>query len=250
MIVRQRDLSIKDTSNIFRDKLKIVGSWLLEFRFSDQKTLAFLLGQKVKSTDRFFLNLEKKGIILKFENEYFPNRKFYTLSGNAAAYLETEFGLDTYGAPYRLSRLRLYYKIAHDLDLQWAILNKLSKVNEVFWERHIPSFEKMENGPDALVVTKEGYRAALEYERTRKSKKRIREKFYEVFKNLVKNRFDGAVFIFKEGSDKDLYKQIFDDVKISDPQMKKIGPFDEERFSLMKAMFVFDVLSKERLGVS
>ena len=208
MRIVHRDLSLKYPRAICRDKQQIVLDWLLEFRFSSFALLARRLGQTCHTSYKFFRLLRKNGLVQRFTHDYYNHEKYYMLTRAGAAVLH-EAGRDIANACAGPSRLIRYAALRHDLAVQQLVLNRLSRCLEVIWDRHIrlpPPFDR----PDVLMLTRDHFWIAFEYERSQKTDKRIYMAFRKHAKAIIKRHYHGAYFFFARESDRAHYQTLFD----------------------------------------
>lgn len=213
-----RDNSLVYPRSVRLEKTKLILDWLLEFRFSSFEILAKRIGQNVVNSNRFFNGLIKDGVIQVFQNVHTRSERFVMLTAGGVSFLDAE-GRDVSRAVTRVSHLSRYSKILHDIAVQYAVLNRLDHYDEVIWDKNIdlPGDEK----PDALLHSKKGFWAAIEYERWRKDTKRIYMSFYIHAEAIRAKAYQGVYYLFDQAADLEYYKATFSSVEW--PRYKRIS---------------------------
>lgn len=206
MKIEHRDKSGASTNSIGVFRVRVVLDWLLEFRFSTIEILAYRIGAKsVNDTYRFFKKLCDEGLIQSFANVHTRSDRFYMLAAGGIHYLQAE-GRDTLHGITRVSHLARYSKILHDIAVQSAIVKRLGAYSEVIWDKNI---DMGDDRPDALLHSKKGWWAALEFERFRKDKRRIYMSFAAHGQAMVDERYSGVYYLFAEKADMEYYQAVF-----------------------------------------
>ena len=207
MRIEHRDPTLTYPPAIYYDKLRLVLTWLLEFRFSSYELLARLIESTPANAYPFFRSLKRKGIIHEFFNVYTGRQRFFMLTRTGVGALDID-GRDTSKAMTHSHRLERYAHILHDLGVQAAVLKRRHHYDEVIWDQHIQIPEQFEK-PDALLRAPEGYWVALEYERSRKERKRIYISFRNHAKALINRHYSGVYFLFDQESHLSYYQTLF-----------------------------------------
>lgn len=207
MRIEHRDPTLTYPQAIYHEKRRLVLDWLLEFRCSSSE----LLARRIKSTPAtaypFFRSLKRQGLVHEFCTVYTGPQRFLMLTRTGVGALDLA-GRDTSSAMFHPHRLERYAHILHDLAVQAAVLNRLDRYDEVIWDQHIQipgQFAK----PDALLHSPKGYWVALEYERSRKERKRIYLSFRTHAKALLNRHYGGVYYLFDRKSDCSYYQTLF-----------------------------------------
>ena len=208
MRIVHRDSSLKYPRAVRREKQQLVLDWLLEFRFSSFALLARRLGLTCHTSYKFFRLLCDNGLVQRFTHDYYNHEQYYMLTRAGAAFLH-EAGRDSANACTSPSRLTRYSYIMHDLAVQQVVLNRLSGYLEVIWDRHItlpPPYDR----PDVLMLNRRHFWIAFEYERSRKTDKRIYMAFRKHAQAIIKRHYHATYFFFDCLSDMVHYQNLFD----------------------------------------
>jgi len=160
--------------------------WIARWRYSTPDILAIALNISVKSAKDKFSKMLKNQLIRKVPT-FTKNNCVYILTRHG----ETEFRLLSNRAiPTRLdaSKLKTNSMINHDSGVQCIIAHKWAAraITQFLTQFDIKQNDKMNRLPtlpDALVISKNGTRSAIEFEATQKSERRILGKYFDLRKN-------------------------------------------------------------------
>ncbi len=208
MKIETRDPSLKYPRAIKAEKVRLVLDWLLEFRFSSIGLLARRIGSTPINSNRFFNQLIDDQLIQVIKNAHTNYERYVMLTYIGASYLEAH-GRSIDRAIIKITQLERYSKILHDIAVQYAVLNRLEKYDEVIWDNNIELPDQLEK-PDALLHSPRGYWAALEYERWRKDNRRIYMAFMKHVQAFEAGHYKGVFFLFEQEIDLLHYKKLFD----------------------------------------
>lgn len=177
----------------FREQF-ILG-WIARWRYSTPDVLAIALNISVKSAKDKLSKMLKRQLI----------RKIPTFTKNNCVYILTHHGesefrlLSNKAIPTRLdaSKLKTNSMINHDAAVQCIIAQKWAtrSITQFLTQFDIKQGDINNNLPtlpDALVVSKNGIRTAIEFEATQKSERRILGKFFDLRKDQ-RNVQDGVI---------------------------------------------------------
>jgi len=239
-----RDHSLRYTMDVKADKTNLVLDWLLEFRFSSLSILAQRIESTPENSNRFFNRLINDGVIQKFKNVHTRNDTYVMLTRVGLSYLEA-LGRDISRATTRVQNLGRYAQIIHDVAVQQAAINRITKYNEIVWDRHI-TIPGIEEKPDLLLI-RDQQKVALEYERWRKDSKRIYRTFEVHANNLMNHHYNGIIYSFDKEVDRQFYQKLFDSIEWprfkKDKKSSKLRmldtPFFPDKINNLRKCFVF-----------
>ena len=190
------------------EKMVIVFSWLLEFRFSTPKILTNVLGLSITSTPRFFSGLIKNGFIKVLKNVHTDKERLFMLTQLSVDFLNAR-EIDVSNAVTKAGRLERYSMILHDIGVQNFVFSKISTCSEVVWDTNIVDIDS-KCRPDALMkISSNGQFVGIEYERWRKNLKRIYSSFVNHSNQMIDGHYKGVYFIFNSESDRIHYQELF-----------------------------------------
>ena len=207
MKIVKKDHSLKRAIDIKEEKMTIVLSWLLEFRFSTPRILGNLLEHN-KNTSPFFSALLRDGFIKLLINVHTNKERLFMLTKQGVDFLEAR-EIDIANAMTVSSRLERYSMILHDVGVQNFIVEKKDNYFEVIWDKNIKDIDARSR-PDALLKLKNGYWIGLEYERWRKSLGRIFTSYVNQAKQITQGKYGGVYFVFNTKIDHDHYVELFE----------------------------------------
>jgi hypothetical protein len=250
--ILKRDKTILNTLDMKDEKMFIVFSWLLEFRFSTPKILTNLLGLSITSTPRFFSGLIKNGFIKVLKNVHTDKERLYMLTQLSVDFLVAR-EIDVSNAVTKAGRLERYSMILHDIGVQSFVFSKISTCSEVVWDKNIVDIDS-KCRPDALMkISSNGQFVGIEYERWRKNLKRIYSSFVNHSNQMVGGHYKGVYFIFNSESDKIHYQELFNSERwplfsqhAGTGKLSHTGQFFyPDDIENIRRGFVFEVLSCE-----
>ncbi len=207
MRIEHRDLTLTYSHAIHHEKRRLVLDWLLEFGFSSYEFLVRRIESTPANAYPFFRALKRQGLVQEFVNVHTGPQRFLMLTKTGVEALDL-VGRDTSKAMTHPHRLERHAHILHDLAVQAAVLTRLDRYDEVIWDHHIRIPEQFEK-PDALLHSPRGYWVALEYERSRKARKRIYLSFRTHAKALLNRHYGGVYYLFDRKSDCSYYQTLF-----------------------------------------
>jgi AraC-like DNA-binding protein len=240
MKIEHRDRNLKYPSAIRQEKIRIVLDWILEFRFSSIDLLAKRLGSNSVNEHRFFNAITENGMCQLFKNIHTGNTRYLMLTKAGLSHLEI-LGRDTAKRRTSIINLGKYSHVLHDMAVQYAVLKRLDKFDEVIWDRHI-DLPEHQGKPDVLLHSPRGYWVALEYERWRKDSKRIYLKFYNHFQALSNQLYSGVFYLFDNETDLHHYEKLFGDSEW--PRYKRDKK--EGKIKMLGSVFRPDELTSSR----
>ena len=233
------------------EKMVIVFSWLLEFRFSTPRILTNVLGLSITSTPRFFSGLIKNGFIRVLKNVHTDKERLFMLTQLGVDFLKArEF--DVSNAVTKSGRLERYSMVLHDIGVQGFVFSKMSTCSEVVWDKNIVDIDS-KCRPDALMrKSSNGQFVGIEYERWRKNLKRIYSSFVNHSNQMIDGHYKGVYFIFNSESDRIHYQELFNSERWplfsqhAGGQLSHTGQFFyPDQIENLRRGFVFEVLSCE-----
>jgi len=249
--ILKRDPTILNTLDMKDEKMVIVFSWLLEFRFSTPRILTNVLGLSITSTPRFFSGLIKNGFIRVLKNVHTDKERLFMLTQLSVDFLNArEF--DVSNAVTKSGRLERYSMVLHDVGVQRFVFSKMSTCSEVVWDKNIVDIDS-KCRPDALMrKSSNGQFVGIEYERWRKNLKRIYSSFVNHSNQMIDGHYKGVYFIFNSESDRIHYQELFNSERWplfsqhAGGQLSHTGQFFyPDQIENLRRGFVFDVLSCE-----
>lgn len=248
----KRDKEIINSLDMKEEKMVILFSWILEFRFSTPRILAQVLELKITSTPRFFSGLIKDGFIKILKNVHTDKERLFMLTSLSVDFLEArEF--DVSQAITKSGRLERYSMILHDIGVQDVVCSKINTYSEVIWDKHILNIDS-KCRPDALMKkVSNGYFVGVEYERWRKNLGRIYGSFVNHANQMIDGHYGGVYFVFNTKVDCDHYKSLFDSEQwpLFSKNMRtgKLSHNDQffypDKVENIRKCFVFEVLACE-----
>lgn len=249
--ILKRDPTILNTLDMKDEKMVIVFSWLLEFRFSTPRILTNVLGLSITSTPRFFSGLIKNGFIRVLKNVHTDKERLFMLTQLGVDFLKArEF--DVSNAVTKSGRLERYSMVLHDVGVQRFVFSKMSTCSEVVWDKNIVDIDS-KCRPDALMrKSSNGQFVGIEYERWRKNLKRIYSSFVNHSNQMIDGHYKGVYFIFNSESDRIHYQELFNSERWplfsqhAGGQLSHTGQFFyPDQIENLRRGFVFEVLSCE-----
>ena len=192
--------------DIKEEKMIIIFSWLLEFRFSTPKILSMSLEHN-KNTSIFFSSLIKNEFVKVVKNVHTNKERFFMLTKQGVDFLEAR-GFDVENAVTKKARFERYSMVLHDVAVQHFIALKKEAHLEVIWDKNIIKIER-NCRPDALMKMNNGHWVVLEYERWRKSLARIFTSFVNHANQISQENYGGVYFVFNTKLDHDHYISLF-----------------------------------------
>ena len=251
MDILKQSQTIKRTLDMKEEKMMIVLSWLLEFRFSTTKILSSLL-ENNKNTSFFFSGLVNDGFIKQVVNVHTRNERLLMLTKQGVDFLEAR-ELDISNAMTASGRLERYSMVLHDTGVQKFVSSKKERFLEVVMDRNIIGIND-KNRPDALLkLKKNGNWVGIEYERWRKSTARVFMSFVNQSNQLTRGNYGGVYFVFNTEIDQEYYMNLFNYERwplfIKDQNTGKLKAsgayFDPNKVENLRRVFKFEVLACE-----
>lgn len=213
MEIIKRNKGLTNNIESSQEKIKIVLSWIREFKFTNIKIIEILLGLDSGNVRTLIKKMTEKGLISIFKNKNLDGKNyFYGITQLGLEYLLSHGLLDGDIKNKDISSLQKSMKIVHDLVVQKYIAENLELYKEVFAENTVRLSIKLDQIlPDAVVVLKTGERIAIEYERWAKAKDRIFFNFYRHYENIfIHDLYDGCIYLFENETINNTYKTIFE----------------------------------------
>ena len=208
MHIEHRDPTPNYSHAIREEKTLLVLGWLLEFRWSSFELLATRLGMRSKTSYKFFRALVEEGLIQIFKSVPANIARCFLLTRRGAIQLQ-DAGRDISHAHTSLTGVTHDATIAHDFDVQAAVLRRLQQYDEVLWKPHITLPEPLEK-PDVLLRSPQGAWVALDYERQRKDDSRIYITFRNHAEAIMNQHYRGVHLLFDWPADLERYRTLFD----------------------------------------
>ena len=190
------------------EKILLVLSWLLEFRWSSFELLATRLGLRSKTSYKFFRALVEEGLIQIFKSVPANLARCFLLTRRGALQLQ-DAGRDISHAHTSPTGVTRDPALVHDLAVQAAVLRRLQQHDAVFWKPHITLPEPFEK-PDVLLRLRKGAWMALDYERQRKDDSRIYITFRNHAEAIMNQHYRGVYLLFDRPADLERYRTLFD----------------------------------------
>jgi hypothetical protein len=251
MKIIERNAQLTYTRDIQQEKMLLLLSWLLEFRFSSPRILALLLKQPVANTSRFFSTLLKDRFIRTFTNVHTNRERLFMLDQSGVDFL-INHGFDLSQSCTKPHVLHRYRLILHDQAVQEAVIHKISRHREVIWDKNITHIDAVSR-PDALMQMHTGYWVALDYERWRKSLNRVYLMYYHHAQAIEHGHYHGVYLYFHSHDDMLFYQQLFDSEKwpvfSKDTKTGKLSHTDQyyvpDQIKNLRSNFSFEVLCCE-----
>ena len=208
MHIEDRDPTLPYSHAVREEKTLLVLGWLLEFRWSSFELLATRLGMRSKTSYKFFRALVEKGLIQIFKNDPANIARCFLLTRRGAIQLQ-DAGRDISHAHTSLTGVTHDPAVAHDFDVQAAVLRRLPLYDEVIWKHHITLPEPFEK-PDVLLRSPQGAWVALDYERQRKDDSRIYITFRNHAEAIMNQHYRGVHLLFDRPAALERYRTLFD----------------------------------------
>ena len=208
MHIEHRDPTPNYSHAVREEKTLLVLSWLLEFRWSSFELLATRLGMRSKTSYKFFRALVEEGLIQIFKSVPANIARCFLLTRRGAIQLQ-DAGRDISHAHTSLTGVTHDATIAHDFDVQAAVLRRLQQYDEVIWKPHITLPEPLEK-PDVLLRSPQGAWVALDYERQRKDDSRIYITFRNHAEAIMNHHYGGVHLLFDRPAVLERYRTLFD----------------------------------------
>ena len=208
MHIEHRDPTPNYSHAIREEKTLLVLGWLLEFRWSSFELLATRLGMRSKTSYKFFRALVEEGLIQIFKSVPANIARCFLLTRRGAIQLQ-EAGRDISHAHTSLTGVTHDAALAHDFDVQAAVLRRLQQYDEVLWKPHITLPESFEK-PDVLLRSPKGAWVALDYERQRKDDSRIYITFRNHAEAIMNQHYRSVHLLFDRSAVLERYRTLFD----------------------------------------
>ena len=208
MHIEHRDPTPNYSHAVREEKTLLVLSWLLEFRWSSFELLATRLGMRSKTSYKFFRALVEEGLIQIFKSVPANLARCFLLTRRGAIQLQ-DAGRDISHAHTSLTGVTHDPALAHDFDVQAAVLRRLQQYDEVLWKPQITLPEPFEK-PDVLLRSPQGAWVALDYERQRKDDSRIYITFRNHAEAIMNHHYRGVHLLFDRPADLERYRTLFD----------------------------------------
>lgn len=168
---------------IGRVREQFIIAWLARWRYSTPDVLAVALGLKYKAISDKLSRMEKHQVIRKVPVFIGKRGYVYILTPHGE---ETFSSLSNRAVPARMdaSKLRTNTMMLHDLGVQIIVAHKwrTKQIREFYTQFDIKNTMTDHHliMPDALIISHEGTRTAIEFETTVKAKKRIMGKYFDM----------------------------------------------------------------------
>ncbi len=208
MIIWQRNKDLKINRAVRSEKILIVLDWLLEFRASNVQILAKRLGISIANCHTLLSAMKAENLITSFENLHTRGLRLFSITRLGFQRLETWGRSEELSvhSPHHLSRSTT---ILHDLCVQRIAIELMDRYqcSEVHWDQNIKL--DADQRPDLLLVRADGYRAAVEFDRTPKTPMCFYERLVSNYESIAKGHYHAAIIACESEAILDRYQALF-----------------------------------------
>ncbi len=192
MIIWQRNEDQKVSRARREEKILIVLEWLSEFRASNVSILARRLQISLANCHKLLADMKEDGLVLSFENLHTRGLRLFAL-GRPGVQRLTVWGRDTENSVVKAHNLARSTTILHDLCVQRIAIEIMDRYacSEVQWDHNIITDSRIR--PDAIFIRPDGFRAALEFDRTAKSPKHFYERLSANYESIQAGHYHAAI---------------------------------------------------------
>jgi len=208
MIITQRNQELKVCRAQREEKVLMVLEWLAEFRASNAQILARRLAVAVSNCHKLLSDMTAAGLIHSFENSHTRGLRLFALGKLGIGRLEV-WGRDTQTAIIKAHNLSRSTTVLHDLCVQSIGLQLMERFqcSEIHWDHNIKTESK--ERPDLLLVRPDGFKAAVEFDRTAKSSSRFYERLIGNYESISQGHYHAAITASESEAVLSRYQNLF-----------------------------------------